>query len=484
MKIPTVISALFAMTAGLAMSCGGRASTPSVDAKTQVVAPTVSCTSVSGQRTQSPYFIGQNLQCSATLPDSPAGASISWTSSLGAMDSEGQLAGVSSPSTVTVTASSGSERASTSLSFVRPSGAPGMIFNVATGVGGTMWEFVVDSDKQTYGAGWTTDDAGGSNAELFSMDFWSRKLNNVTLRQPSMLSAAVMAGTHPLFAGGSIRDSNFSPLVVTSDSTPRLLSSNGCAQAGILTALAYDSERAELWGAWSGDTQASRIKIDGRTFEPDCSSAQTLEASTPSEVRVPWVWSLHAHSGGTVSSGHFVTNRGKTGFVAITDSAGIQVATREFPSLLDIRITPPVIENGAEYYYAAGHDVSTGGDLWTVKKFDDTLNDVWTKTWAQTGKNEPYSILPNPDGGAILAGIATQLTPAGGDTNLTDAVLVAVDQSGNEIWGPLRMNPSSSGTDACYISSLRLTADNQFLIAAAGCSQVSSISFVLGFALP
>lgn len=484
MKIPTVTSALVSMTAGLAMSCGGGASTPSLDTKTQMVAPTVSCTSVSGQRTQSPYFIGQNLQCSATLPESPAPVSISWTSSLGAMDNGGQLTGVAGPSTVSVTASYGSEKATTSVSFVKPSGAPGMIFNVATGIGGTMWEFVVDSDKRTYGGGWTTNDAGGSNAELFSMDFWSRKPRTVTVPQPSMLSAAVMAGTHPLFAGGRISNSSFSPLVVTSDSTPRLLSSTVCAQAGILTALAYDSERAELWGAWSGDTQASRIRIDGSTFQPDCSSAQILVASTPSEVRVPWVWSLHAIPNGTVSSGHFVANGGKTGFIAMTDSAGNQVATREFPNLLDIRITPPVNENGADYYYVAGHDVSTGGDWWTVMKFDGGFNDVWTKTWTESGKNEPYSILPNPMGGVILAGVKSQLSPAEGSTDLTDAVLLALDESGNETWGPLRINPSNSGTDACYISSLRLTSDNQFLIAAAGCAQTNSTSFVLGFALP
>jgi hypothetical protein len=484
MKILTATNALLCMVLGIEAGCGGGATTSIPSNQQQSVAPMVSCTSVSGQQTQSPYFIGQNLQCSATVQGSTS--SVTWTSSAGVIDAAGQLTGISSPATVSVTASYGSATARTTADFIKPSGAPAMIFNVATGVTGTMWEFVLDSNKQIYGTGWATNTAGSSNAQLFSMDFWTRKLNSVTLAQPSMLSAAVLAGTHPLFAGGDISNYSYTPLVVTSDSTPKLLTSNGCVQTGMLTALAYDSALGELWGAWSGDTQAARIKIDKSTFRPNCDSAQTLEASTPTEVRVPWVWSLHALPNGTISSGHYIANGITTGFITITDSAGNQIATREFPGLLDLRVTPPINENGATCYYVAGHDMSTGGDIWTVKKFDRNLQDVWTRTWtlSQLGKNEPYSIVPDPDGGVILAGIATQLSPAGGNTNFTDAVLFSVDQDGNRVWGPLRLNPSSSGTGACYISSLRITPDNQFLIAAAGCTQTDPSSFVLGFALP
>ena len=145
----------------------------------------------------------------------------------------------------------------------------------------------------------------------------------------------------------------------------------------------------------------------------------------------------------------------------------------------------PVDEDGSTVFYLAGHDLANAKDVWTLKKLDAGLEPLWTRQWQTAqGETEPLSIVPAPAGGVILAGKATQLAPAGGDTKLTDAILMSENESGNLSWGPLRINPSSGETDSCTVSRIRLTPDSKFLLAAVVCGQSNLSSFLLGFALP
>jgi hypothetical protein len=475
-----------AIIAGVFVVSCGTGGTGSVSPRSAIETATVACVPVSGQQTQPPYFIGQTLQCTATSNGAPV--SVHWGSSSGVIDVTGLITKVTDPTTVSINGASTSatnpiNAQTLNIGFVKPSGAPGLVFSVPAGKGVSFWDFVIDDSGQLHGAGWLT--GANPQAQLFTMDFWLREPRYAVLSQPSLLTAATFAGKHALFAGATIGASSYLPLAVSSDSTPSFLTLEECPTAGILTAVAVDDSNENIWGAWSGDTGASRIQINDQSYRLGCNSGHDLVSSTSTQKKVPWVWSLHAIPIGTIAAGHYITADQTIGFVTINDQNGTRVVNQEFANLADVRVTPTVYENGTPFFYLAGHDISNADDVWTVKKLDASLEPLWTWQWkVASGKSEPLSIVPNPNGGVILGGKATQITTAGGDANLTDAILLSINKSGNTQWGPIRMNPSNSGSDACAMSSVRLTPDLKFLVAAVGCGQATIDSYLLGFALP
>lgn len=465
----------------MCVGCGTGGSSPDSPISNPTEEFTVSCASVSGQNTQSPYFIGQNLQCSAT--STSGSVQPTWSTSAGVIGKTGVLSNVADPGTVSVTATLGATTRRLDIEFAKPSGAPGLIFTIPVSSTATMWDFVVDESSRICGAGWSS--ASTPQAELFSIPFWSRQPNQSSMPQASLLSNAVLANKRPLFGGADVTGTDYVPLLVSSDSTPKLLTSGQCAGAGILTALAFDSATNEAWGAWSGDTQASRIRIDPQSFQPDCGSATPLVVSTPSQTRVPWIWSLQTTTNGTVASGHYVSGANTTGFVVTNMLGGSEITRKEYPGLADIRTSPPIAEGSDQFFYVAGHDSSSGGDVWTVIKLNSNLDEVWRRSWSfsASGKNEPYSITAAPNGGVIVAGISTQISVPIGQENLTDGILIALNAAGDLMWGPLRINPTDDGAGSCNISALRFTPDQKFMLAAAGCTQSSVSSYLLGFAM-
>ena len=476
-------TAAFSFSMGIlifSVGCGGGGSSSAgLPSGNSTEAFAVSCAPVSGQKTQPPYFIGQNLQCTATTAS--GSAQPTWTTSAGVISNTGTLSQITQAGTVTINATLGSTSQRVDIEFAKPVGAPGLVFTAPLSSTAIMWDFVVDDSSRVCGAGWSSGST--PQAELFSMPFWSRQANQNSIAQASLLTNAVLANKRPLFGGANVTASAYVPLLVSSDDTPKLLTSGECAGAGILTALAFDAEHGEAWGAWSSNTQSSRIPIDPDTFQPECGSATPLLESTPSQPRVPWIWSLYATTNGTVASGHYVSGGNTTGFVVMNTQAGDEIARKEFPGLADVRITPPITEGSDQVVYIAGHDIGSGGDVWTVIKLNSSLDEIWRKTWSfsASGKNQPYSIVVSPDGGVIVAGMSTQVSAS--QSSVTDTMLIALSPDGGVAWGPLRINPTDDGAGSCYISSLRFTPDQRFMLAAAGCTQSEFSSYLLGFAM-
>jgi hypothetical protein len=444
----------------------------------------LTCSPTSGQQLTSPFFPGQNLKCSATQDGAPV--SVRWTSTRGDIDSTGLLTHIDTAGEVSITASAGSASTTFTATYSWPVGAPGLVFTTATNLIGPMWDVVLGPDNRIYGAGWSNA-SHPVQALLYSVDFWSRKVSSYLLEQPSLLaSSAWFAGT-AIFAGGSIGAASYRPLVVSSDATPKPLKTGECVQPGMMTALNFDAGRNILWGAWSSDHSLSLVSIDLQTLEPSCSSAQLVEGSADAPVSAPWIWSVQSFSSGVIVSGH-LTSADDTphGYIAVADETGQKLAEKFLNSLIDVRISPPFLENGATYFYAAGHDVAGGHDVWTLKKLDLSLHDIWTRTWSgnPAGKNQPLALTLDASHGVFVAGMSSQLSPANGDLSLTDAVIMGYAADGSLTWAPIRISLPTGGNNSSFLSAIRITPDGNFLVAAGGGFEPSSRSVLLGFALP
>lgn len=453
---------------------GGNISNASID---------IACNAVSGQNTSAPFLTGQSLRCGASQGGSTI--AVDWRTSAGTISADGSLTKVHTPGLVVVSATRDSSQSSKTFQFIALFGAPGLIFNVDTKVAGPIWGLTMDSRQNIYGAGWVVN-SGIVTGMLYSMDFWERSPKSYSLNSQSMFSTGLTVEDTPLFAGSTITPPAESPLILSTDKSPKPLLSGACAESGVITALAYD---ATLRILWSTSTQALIAEIDPKTLQINCPSTHDVLTGISDPPSTPYVLSLQTFSGGTVASGDFTSAAGiPTGFILTLDHSDNTLSQKLFPFLTGIRITPPAVENGQIFFYAAGHQSDSTQDAWSILKLDQTLNEVWTQTWAgnSKGRNEPLAIVLNPAGGIVAAGSSTQLSSA--DPTATDAILLAYGPDGSQPWAALRISPnqpnSQGSNPSTYFASLAVTPDQKFLIAAGGGNQSASRSFILGFVLP
>ena len=104
---------------------------------------------------------------------------------------------------------------------------------------------------------------------------------------------------------------------------------------------------------------------------------------------------------------------------------------------------------GGTYSFSNGED-----DVWLIKT-DDNGNEIWNRTYGGPGKEKAYSVHETLDGGYILSGFTDP------DRNLTfDVYLIKTDENGNEIW-----SRTFGGTDRENAYTCELTNDGGYILA-------------------
>jgi hypothetical protein len=108
------------------------------------------------------------------------------------------------------------------------------------------------------------------------------------------------------------------------------------------------------------------------------------------------------------------------------------------------------------YIIAGGTSLpaSPYSDAYLIKT-DDSGNELWSKTFAESDRDEFFSVQQTTDGGYIIAGI-TDVRSAGE----TDVYLIKTDTDGNELWSKTF---GGSGIDWAY--SVQQTTDGGYIIA-------------------
>jgi hypothetical protein len=112
-----------------------------------------------------------------------------------------------------------------------------------------------------------------------------------------------------------------------------------------------------------------------------------------------------------------------------------------------------------------------GRDFWIVRA-DAAGNNLWDRAYGSLGTEELTSLEQTTDGGFILAGTSSSLSPSGNKTansyGETDIWLVRTDSGGNKLW-----DVSFGGIYGEYATSVRQTSDGGFVVAGYSTSPVS-----------
>ena len=112
----------------------------------------------------------------------------------------------------------------------------------------------------------------------------------------------------------------------------------------------------------------------------------------------------------------------------------------------------------------AGYTQSFGAKFWDawLFKVDSNGNEVWSRTFGESGNNRAHSVIETNDGGYIMAGATDSFGAGSSDIFLkNDNVwLIKTDSEGNELWNKTFGRLKEAET----AKSVQLTSDGGFLI--------------------
>jgi hypothetical protein len=95
-----------------------------------------------------------------------------------------------------------------------------------------------------------------------------------------------------------------------------------------------------------------------------------------------------------------------------------------------------------------------GGDVWLIKTAANG-DEVWSRTFGGSGRDEARSVQQTTDGGYIVAGVMDLLGAGGGDV-----CLIKTAANGDEVW-----SRTFGGSEADRASSVQQTSDGGYIVA-------------------